>query len=100
MTNPQWTNRFYQLEQGYIIEMINLIETIQDRGVTLRQTAYEYHGRCPFCESGRFTVNPARGLFDCADCKGNGNSVRFTMLAEKVDRAEAIERLAQLVAQG
>jgi DNA primase len=53
-------------------------------------------GLCPFHDekSPSFSVSPARGLYHCFGCGVGGDVIRFVQEVDKLDFAEAVERLA------
>ena len=53
-------------------------------------------GLCPFHDekTPSFSVSPARGLYHCFGCGAGGDVIRFVQEIDKLDFAEAVERLA------
>jgi DNA primase len=53
-------------------------------------------GLCPFHDekSPSFSVSPARGLYHCFGCGAGGDVIRFVQEVDRLDFAEAVERLA------
>ena len=84
---------------------VDLISEIKSRAdivqiisshVPLKKAGKEYKARCPFHseKTPSFTVSAEKQLFYCFGCGTGGDLIRFVMLIEKIDTAEAVRRLA------
>ncbi len=64
--------------------------------VPLKKAGREFRGPCPFHKEKdpSFYVSPQKGVYHCYGCQASGNAITFLMEYEKLDFAEAIERLA------
>ena len=64
--------------------------------VPLKKNGARYWGLCPFHgeKTASFSVNPELQLYYCFGCKAGGSVIQFVMDMEKLDFAEAVERLA------
>ncbi|MBI4179597.1 hypothetical protein HY522_09280 [bacterium] len=64
--------------------------------VPLKKAGKDFKARCPFHseKTPSFTVSAEKQLFYCFGCGTGGDLIRFVMLIEKIDTAEAIRRLA------
>ena len=64
--------------------------------LTLRKTGRSYVGLCPFHgeKTPSFNVSREKGTYYCFGCKRGGDVIDFVMEIERVQFAEAVERLA------
>jgi len=74
----------------------NDIEQVISSYVTLRRAGSNLNGLCPFHseKTPSFTVFPATRSFYCFGCGAGGDVVSFTMKAENIGYADALELLA------
>ncbi|MCI2430664.1 DNA primase [Candidatus Acetothermia bacterium] len=79
-----------------IRERADFIEIVS-RYVALKKSGKNYIGPCPFHadKTPSFTVSPDKKLFHCFGCGEGGDLFQFVMKMEKLEFAEAVERLAQ-----
>ncbi|HLE61469.1 MAG TPA: CHC2 zinc finger domain-containing protein, partial [Thermoanaerobaculaceae bacterium] len=65
--------------------------------LTLRKTGRNYVGLCPFHgeKTPSFNVSREKGTYYCFGCKRGGDVIDFVMELERVQFAEAVERLAE-----
>lgn len=81
------------LEQ--IRERADFVEIVS-RYVNLKKAGKNYVGSCPFHpdKTPSFTVSPDKKLFHCFGCGEGGDLFQFLMKIERLEFAEAVERLA------
>lgn len=79
-----------------IRERADFIEIVS-RYVSLKKSGKNYIGPCPFHtdKTPSFTVSPDKKLFHCFGCGAGGDLFEFVMKIEKLEFAEAVERLAR-----
>ncbi len=75
----------------------NDIESVISSYVTLKRAGSNMNGLCPFHseKTPSFTVFPATKSFYCFGCGAGGDVITFTMRAENIGYADALELLAQ-----
>ena len=75
----------------------NDIESVISSYVTLKRAGSNMNGLCPFHseKTPSFTVFPATKSFYCVGCGAGGDVITFTMRAENIGYADALELLAQ-----
>ena len=75
----------------------NDIEDVISTYVTLKRAGSNLNGLCPFHseKTPSFTVFPATKSFYCFGCGAGGDVISFTMRAENIGYADALELLAQ-----
>ena len=75
----------------------NDIEQVIGSYVTLKRAGSNLNGLCPFHseKTPSFTVFPATKSFYCFGCGAGGDVITFTMRAENIGYADALELLAQ-----
>ena len=75
----------------------NDIESVISSYVTLKRAGSNLNGLCPFHseKTPSFTVFPATKSFYCFGCGAGGDVITFTMRAENMGYADALELLAQ-----
>ena len=75
----------------------NDIEQVISSYVTLKRAGSNFNGLCPFHseKTPSFTVFPATNSFYCFGCGAGGDVITFTMRAENIGYADALELLAQ-----
>lgn len=73
------------------------IEQVISSYVTLKRAGSNLNGLCPFHSerTPSFTVFPATKSFYCFGCGAGGDVITFTMRAENIGYADALELLAQ-----
>jgi DNA primase len=71
---------------------------IVGRYVRLTRAGREHRGLCPFHKekSPSFHVVEEKGFYHCFGCGAHGTAIDFMMAVERLEFAEAIERLAEL----
>ncbi|MBZ5587358.1 MAG: DNA primase [Acidobacteriia bacterium] len=76
-------------------EAADIVAVIGDH-LTLRKTGRNYVGLCPFHgeKTPSFNVSREKGTYYCFGCKRGGDVIDFVMEIERVQFAEAVERLA------
>jgi DNA primase len=66
--------------------------------LSLKKTGHDsFSGLCPFHteKTPSFSVSPAKGMYYCFGCGAGGDVIRFVREVEKLEFAEAVERLAK-----
>jgi DNA primase len=83
------------------------IETVRERTdivkvvsqyLTLKKNGHDsFGGLCPFHteRTASFSVSPSKGVYYCFGCGAGGDAIRFLREVERLDFAEAVERLAK-----
>jgi DNA primase len=83
------------------------IETVRERTdivkvvsqyLTLKRNGHDsFGGLCPFHteRTASFSVSPSKGVYYCFGCGAGGDAIRFVREIERLDFAEAVERLAK-----
>ncbi len=83
------------------------IETVRERTdivklvsqyLSLKKSGHDsFSGLCPFHteKTPSFSVSPAKGVYYCFGCGAGGDAIRFLREVERLDFAEAVERLAK-----
>jgi len=73
----------------------DIVQTVSAH-VPLKKAGKDFKARCPFHseKTPSFTVSADKQLFYCFGCGTGGDVIRFVMLIEKIDTAEAIRRMA------
>jgi DNA primase len=83
------------------------IETVRERTdivkvvsqyLTLKKSGHDsFSGLCPFHteKTPSFSVSPSKGVYYCFGCGAGGDAIRFLREVERLDFAEAVERLAK-----
>ena len=88
-----------QIPREIIDEIVyrNDIEQVISTYVTLKRAGSNLNGLCPFHseKTPSFTVFPATKSFYCFGCGAGGDVITFTMKAENIGYADALELLAQ-----
>lgn len=66
--------------------------------IEVKKMGSSYKACCPFHQekTPSFVVNTNKGFYHCFGCGASGDSIKFVMEYEKLNYAEAIEKLAQL----
>ncbi len=64
--------------------------------IALKRVGRQYQGLCPFHseKSPSFSINPEKGVYYCYGCQASGDVISFVRELEKLDFAQAVERLA------
>src|SRR6266513_1198622 len=67
--------------------------------IALKQVGQRYIGLCPFHaeKTPSFSINPIEKLFYCFGCQAKGDVITFVREIERLEFAEAVERLAAKV---
>jgi DNA primase len=66
--------------------------------LTLKKSGHDsYSGLCPFHteKTPSFSVSPAKGVFYCFGCGQGGDAIKFLREVERLEFADAVERLAK-----
>ena len=73
----------------------DIVRIVQDY-VPLKKAGNTWKGLCPFHgeKTPSFHVNPDKGFFYCFGCQASGDAITFVREVERLDFAEAVERLA------
>ncbi len=81
-----------------LLARIDLVDLIDAR-VPLKRTGNNYVARCPFHveKTPSFTVNREKQFYHCFGCEAHGDAIGFLRDYDRLDFAEAVERLAQSV---
>ncbi|MDD6055586.1 MAG: DNA primase [Helicobacteraceae bacterium] len=66
--------------------------------IEVKKQGSSFKACCPFHQekTPSFVVNANKGFYHCFGCGASGDSIKFVMEYEKLEFAEAIEKLAQL----
>jgi DNA primase len=84
--------------QTFINELCSRVDLIQliGRRVQLTRDGREHAGSCPFHEdsTASFYVVAGKGFFHCFGCGAHGSAIDYLMRADKLDFADAVQRLA------
>lgn len=64
--------------------------------IALKRVGRQFQGLCPFHseKSPSFSINPEKGVYYCYGCQASGDVISFVRELEKLDFAQAVERLA------
>lgn len=76
---------------------LDILEVISHY-IEVKKMGSSYKACCPFHQekTPSFVVNANKGFYHCFGCGASGDSIKFVMEYEKLNYAEAIEKLAQL----
>ena len=76
---------------------INIIEFLERRGTTFKQTGTAYVGLCPIHneKSGSFNVRPDNNTFHCFGCGAGGDIISLVQQMEGLSFVGAIQMLAE-----
>lgn len=79
-----------------VLESVDIVDVVGER-VALKKKGAEFVGLCPFHDDHKpsMAVSPKKQIFKCWSCGAGGDAIRFVMLRERVDFAEALELLAR-----
>lgn len=77
-----------------VIDIVDIIGGYVD----LRKSGSNFSACCPFHDekTPSFMVNGSKGLYHCYGCGVGGDAIKFVMEYEKLNFAEAIEKIADL----
>jgi len=88
----------YDLSRPVVARVREAADAVQVIGevVTLRKSGRNWIGLCPFHgeKTPSFSVSREKGTYYCFGCKKGGDVIDFVMEIERLDFAEAVERLA------
>ena len=88
----------YDLSRPVVARVREAADVVQVIGevVTLRKSGRNWMGLCPFHgeKTPSFSVSREKGTYYCFGCKKGGDVIDFVMEIERLDFAEAVERLA------
>ncbi len=78
-------------ERTDIVKLVSGYLTLKKAG------ADSFVGLCPFHteKTPSFSVSPSKGVFHCFGCDAGGDAIRFLRDVERLEFAEAVERLAK-----
>ena len=78
-----------------IKQNVDLLQTVQQRGIELKKQGQDWVGHCPFHEdkTPSFNVTPAKNLWHCFGCNKGGSVIDFVMLFDQVDLRDALASL-------
>lgn len=76
---------------------LDILEVISNY-IEVQKMGSSYKACCPFHQekTPSFVVNANKGFYHCFGCGASGDSIKFVMEYEKIEFAEAIEKLAQM----
>ena len=74
---------------------VDLVALFQSRGLELKKIGKNYFCRCFLHEEeeASLSINPAERLWQCFGCKKGGDALSFLQLREKMEFPEALEEL-------
>lgn len=74
----------------------DIVQVVQERGVSLRRSGTAWKGLCPFHgeKTPSFQVNGEKGLFYCFGCGVGGDVIKFVELFDKAAFPDAVRQLA------
>jgi DNA primase len=88
MTSPAWDSWVAKARA------VRIEDEIARRGIKLNGGAVERCGPCPRCGGDdRFSINTAKGVFNCRGCGGKGDVIAFVQFMDNVDFTRAVETL-------
>lgn len=80
-----------------ILDRVDLVRVIEERGVALKRRGAGLMGVCPFHgdKGPSLSVSPDRGLWHCFGCGEGGNAIDFVMKRDALTFADAVKSLAR-----
>lgn len=77
-----------------VVDIVDIIGSYVD----LRKSGSNFSACCPFHDekTPSFMVNGSKGLYHCYGCGVGGDAIKFVMEYEKLNFAEAVEKIADL----
>ncbi len=74
----------------------DIVQLVQDHGVSLRRAGSSWKGLCPFHgeKTPSFVVHGDKGFFKCFGCGVAGDVIKFVELYDKLPFPEAVRQLA------
>lgn len=77
-----------------VIDIVDIVGSYVD----LRKSGSNFSACCPFHDekTPSFMVNGSKGLYHCYGCGVGGDAIKFVMEYEKLNFAEAVEKIADL----
>jgi hypothetical protein len=85
------------LDNDALIEQarnVRIEDVVARHGIKLRRSGQERIGPCPKCGgTDRFSINPAKGVFNCRGCQRGGDVIELVEFLDGVDFPRAIKTL-------
>lgn len=80
-----------------ILDRVDIVRVIEERGVTLKRRGASLMGVCPFHgdKGPSLSVSPDRGLWHCFGCGEGGNAIDFVMKCDVLTFVDAVKLLAK-----